>query len=323
MQSLIPLSALPLFDSCDPKEVQEQLMADLEPPNLPVRDWAPAVDAAANSTRIANSSITYLQYDVSIESRGVAERRYVFLAMLEGHMRLRVHGDELDLTTGEGAVIVPDSPFRLAPVGRASALMWEVSRSALEGQAAVLTGYPLFDAVRFEPHVRLNAGKGLSLFRALRFVAGELQDDSGIAQSRAVQENLEQMLIRALLDTQPSQITEALERRRSRVAPRCVQRVERYIAEHLAEEITLTAIMEAAGVSSRTLFSAFKKFFGMSPMAYLRQVRMQKVRRDLLNAEPGTHVTDILRKRGVTQFGRFAVAYKRIYGESPSKTIKS
>jgi transcriptional regulator GlxA family with amidase domain len=101
-----------------------------------------------------------------------------------------------------------------------------------------------------------------------------------------------------------------------------VLRVERYLAEHLGDEVTVAEMIEASGVSGRTMFSAFKKFRGISPMAHLRNLRMQQVRRDLVSAEPAMRVTDILMRRGITQFGRFAVAYKNIYGESPSQTIK-
>ena len=321
MQSSVPLSRFPMFNSCDPVEAEERVIASVGPHRLTVRDRSADFHAAANSTTVANSSLTYLEYDVPMVSRAVVEQCYLFVAVLEGHMRLRVDGSELHLATGEGAVIAPGRPFSLDTPERASALMWKVSRSALERQAVLLTGGKL-DAVRFEPHVRLDVGKGPSLLRALRFVAGELQDDCGVAHSRAVQENMEQMLIRALLDTQPSQLTEALRSRNSRVVPRCVLRVERYIAENLSGEISVAAMIEASGVSGRTMFSAFRKFRGRSPMAYVRHLRLQQVRRDLINAKPGMRVTEILTKRGVTQFGRFAAEYKKLYGETPSKTIK-
>lgn len=322
MSTVVPLSRFPLFDSTDPDEAEEQVVAALGPHKLTVREQASDFRARQNLATVANSSITYLEYDVPIESRAVMERSYLFFAMLEGHTCLRVDRGELDLAAGQGAIIVPERPFSLYTLGRASALMWKVSRTALERQAGLLTGNHLTDAVRFEPHVRLDMGKGPSLFHALRFVAGELQDASGIASSQAVQESMEQMLIRALLDTQPSQISEALACKGSRIAPRCVLRVERYLAEHLGEEITVSGMIEASGVSGRTMFSAFKKFRGISPMSFLRNLRMQQVRKDLVNAEPAMRVTDILMRRGITQFGRFAVAYKNIYGESPSQTIK-
>lgn len=322
MQASAPLARFPILDSRDPEEVATRLSEVLGSHRLIVRDRTVQFHAVANATTVASSSVAYLECDVPVTCHAEVEHSYLFFVLLEGRARLRMERSEFDLTPEHGAVIAPDRRFSLDTLGRAAALLWKVSRSALERQAALLTEQLLSDAIRFEPHVRLDLGKGPSLLRALRFVASELQDDSGVAHSRAVQENLEQMLIRALLDTQPSQITQALESRESQVVPRCVLRVERYIDEHLAGEITVEGMIEASGVSARTMFSAFKKYRGKSPMSHVRHLRLQQVRRDLMDAEPGTRVTDILTKRGITQFGRFAVIYKKIYGESPSQTIK-
>lgn len=322
MQYQVPLSRMRSFDVYAPREAQERVSAVSSLRRLTVRDQVTDFNATANWTTVANSSVSYLKYEVPIAARAAMERSYLFFAVLEGHMRLRMDHAELNLASGQGGIVLPERSFCLENMGRASAIAWKVSRAALERQAVLLTGTFLSDSVEFEPLVHLNAGKGPSLLRALRFVADELQDDSGVGHSRVVQENLELMLIRALLETQPSQVTEALKCRTSRVVPRCVLRVERYIAENLEGEITVAGMIEAAGVSERTMFSIFKKFRGRSPMAYVRHLRLQQVRGDLMNAEPGMRVTDILTKRGITQFGRFAVAYKKIYGESPSKTIK-
>jgi AraC-like DNA-binding protein len=316
------LSRFALFDTRNPEEGQEKLSAALLAPKLTLRPRGSEFRAVANSTTVANSSLTYVEYNTPVNLRAVLDRSYLLMVWLEGRAQLRVGRSDFDLSPGEGAVLLPGGAFDLETSGRASALMFRVSKAALERQAMLLTEKILADSVQFDCHIRLNVGKGPSLLRALRFVAVELQDDSSVAQARAVQDNLEQMLIRALLETQPSQLTQVLELRDSQVVPRCVLRVERYIAEHLTGEISIEEMIAASGVSGRTMFSAFKKFRGRSPMAHVRHLRLQQVRRDLINAPPGTRVTDILTMRGITQFGRFAVIYKKMFGESPSQTIK-
>jgi AraC-like DNA-binding protein len=271
---------------------------------------------------MANSGLTYLELDAPASLRAMLEGSYLLSVLLEGRAEIRMGKSDLQLSAGEGAVFEPGRAFELDTAGRACILMFRVDKAMFERQTMLLTEKILSDGIQFESHVRLDSGKGPSLLRALRFVASELQDDSGVAHTRTVQDNLEQMLIRALLETQPSEISPLLGMRDSPVVPRCVLRVERYIAEHLAGEISVDEMIAASGVSGRTMFSAFKKFRGHSPMAHVRHLRMQQVRRDLIEAPPGTRVTDILTKRGITQFGRFAVIYKKMFGESPSQTIK-
>ena len=121
-----------LFDSRDWQEPQQHFTAALGLHQLTVRDRSADSHAAANTKRVANSNITHLQYDVPVESWGAPERSYLLLAVTEGHMRLQLDTDELDLTAGQGAIILPDSPFRLTNVGRAAGLLWKVSRPALD-----------------------------------------------------------------------------------------------------------------------------------------------------------------------------------------------
>jgi transcriptional regulator GlxA family with amidase domain len=54
-------------------------------------------------------------------------------------------------------------------------------------------------------------------------------------------------------------------------------------------------------------------------MAYLRRVRLQKVREELLR-DSADGVTDIATRWGFEHLGRFAGAYRRRYGETPSET---
>ncbi|GAA1621107.1 helix-turn-helix domain-containing protein [Nocardia ninae] len=58
-------------------------------------------------------------------------------------------------------------------------------------------------------------------------------------------------------------------------------------------------------------------------MAHLRRLRLDAVRQQLRAAGPGDSitVTAVAYNWGFTHPGRFAVAYKRIYGEHPSRTL--
>jgi AraC-like DNA-binding protein len=58
-------------------------------------------------------------------------------------------------------------------------------------------------------------------------------------------------------------------------------------------------------------------------MAYVREVRLERARADLMSDDPSLgSVTDIALKWGFAHLGRFAVEYKRRFGESPSATLR-
>ncbi len=77
------------------------------------------------------------------------------------------------------------------------------------------------------------------------------------------------------------------------------------------------------GTSRRRLQEICNEFFGMGPKRFLLLRRMHLVNRALRQADPaGASVTEIAMRYGFWELGRFAVAYRRLFGEPPSKTLR-
>jgi transcriptional regulator GlxA family with amidase domain len=79
----------------------------------------------------------------------------------------------------------------------------------------------------------------------------------------------------------------------------------------------------AVNVSQRSLEYGFRKCLGVTPGVYLRKYRMNRVYYELTLSDPavGT-VTKIALKWHFSHLGRFSVAYRGMFGESPSETLK-
>ena len=61
----------------------------------------------------------------------------------------------------------------------------------------------------------------------------------------------------------------------------------------------------------------------MGPIRYLTLRRMHLVRRALQQSHPITAtVTQIVNDHGFCELGRFSVAYRMLFGESPSETLR-
>jgi AraC-like DNA-binding protein len=61
----------------------------------------------------------------------------------------------------------------------------------------------------------------------------------------------------------------------------------------------------------------------MGPIRYLTLRRMHLVRRALLHSDPSTAtVTQIVTDHGFWELGRFSVAYRTLFGEPPSETLR-
>ncbi|HCN71844.1 MAG TPA: hypothetical protein DIS96_09030, partial [Pusillimonas sp.] len=87
---------------------------------------------------------------------------------------------------------------------------------------------------------------------------------------------------------------------------------------------TIVDVCSALGVSERTLQYAFRAYVDMSPLAYLRMCRLNSVRNALQASHRSAHnVTAVAMHFGFLHLGRFALDYKRAFGESPSHTLAS
>jgi AraC-like DNA-binding protein len=78
----------------------------------------------------------------------------------------------------------------------------------------------------------------------------------------------------------------------------------------------------AVGVSYKTLRACCQEHLGMGPKRYLWLRRMHLARRALRRADPETTtVTEIATDHGFWELGRFSVAYRSLFGESPSTAL--
>src|SRR5262249_17011260 len=91
---------------------------------------------------------------------------------------------------------------------------------------------------------------------------------------------------------------------------------------HRDEPLYLTDVCAAIGVSDRTLRLHCQEQLGMGPHRYLWLRRMHLARRALTQADAATAtVTQIAHDHGFAELGRFAVTYRKLFGEPPSTTL--
>jgi AraC family transcriptional regulator, ethanolamine operon transcriptional activator len=105
--------------------------------------------------------------------------------------------------------------------------------------------------------------------------------------------------------------------------PDLVARVNAYLRDNISEPVTVATLSQVAGVSERTLRTAFHDVLGVSPKQYAIAQRLQAAREALCTAEPGTTtVTDVAMNYGFFELGRFAGRYRHTFGEVPSRTLR-
>jgi AraC-like DNA-binding protein len=92
---------------------------------------------------------------------------------------------------------------------------------------------------------------------------------------------------------------------------------------HAGRQLSTGELCAAIGVPERTLRMCCEDFLGVSPSRYLRLRRLNMVRAALRRADPATaRVAEIAQRYQFSELGRFAAAYRSIFGEAPSATLR-
>jgi AraC-like DNA-binding protein len=134
---------------------------------------------------------------------------------------------------------------------------------------------------------------------------------------------LEQELIHALVNCLSfGDVSGNLKRRRHHTE--MMVRFEDALAIYGNAHLSLPALCSAIGVPERSLRACCAKFLGMSPTRYHLLRRLNMARSALRRADPETtSVAEIARCHQFLEPGRFAVAYRTVFGEMPSFTLRS
>src|SRR5690242_3870794 len=94
--------------------------------------------------------------------------------------------------------------------------------------------------------------------------------------------------------------------------PPSLRRSVAFIHENADSEIGLAEIAAAANLTPRAVQYLFRRHLGMTPLEYLRCVRLALAHRDLQAADPAIDtVTSIATRWGFSHAGRFSVTYRQ------------
>lgn len=101
-----------------------------------------------------------------------------------------------------------------------------------------------------------------------------------------------------------------------------LNRTVEYINENLKNPITRDTLAEVFGRSIRTLSRTFEKKYGIGPITYIKQRRLDSAYLELLSLNSDiTTVSKTAFKYGFSHMGKFAIEYRKNFGESPSKSL--
>ena len=101
------------------------------------------------------------------------------------------------------------------------------------------------------------------------------------------------------------------------------KRTQDYLETNYAETIGIDTLCRESGVGARTLQRCFRKYFDTSISEYLKVIRLDAARRNLMNADlKKDSVTMIANEHGFTHLGRFSKQFYEKYGVLPKEVLE-
>lgn len=229
---------------------------------------------------------------------------YHWLQTVEGEGEIRFHGRAEALPPGAGILLVPGNPHEY----RRTADEWRTHYVTFGGAAApgILDslGMSASAVYRWEAHSPM-AG----MLAGMLDDAARSGDVFGLDASRGVYGFLLTLWKFGQLH-QGSDISQSLQR----IAP-----LLEWLDANLPDPaLNLGRMSEFSGLSPRRLNTLFHQLFGLSPYAYLLQLRIRRSK-ELLVSRSSRTVTEIGQEVGFRDASHFVATFRRHAGETPER----
>ena len=316
-----------IFYAEDTETAAALLGEALAPARLRVGGGVAAHEFAAgmHGIRLRDVSLLYLDLHVSVSLEIPQCGKYYAVHMpTNGRAHGRVSNTSFEANTVRALVTNPGDALQIRFDHDSPQLIVRIEQEALERYLVRLTGGGIRDRLRFETLLDLSSDAAMRWHGAVQLLHTEVYYPDSLVHAGLGIGPLEDFLMSTLLTVQPSNYRDAVTRRTSVPGRRAVRRALEHIEAHLSEPITVADLAARAGVSVRSIQQGFRDELGVSPMAYLRDRRLERARAELADAstEDGLTVTAVAEHWGFHHLGEFAALYRKRWGEAPSQTLR-
>jgi AraC-like DNA-binding protein len=251
------------------------------------------------------------------------ETAYHVLAPLTGTLRSRHRGTVVLADPTRAAVFRPVGDIDLEWPGSCRLLSVKVDRAALERELDATLDQRIVSPLLLGESFDLIDGPGRTWAALVRLVLAELRHPDGLAAQPRMAARWRDLLVSGLAMTVEHPYGDEPAGMQGPNRPRTVKRTLDAMHAEPSRQYTAKDLAAIAGVGVRVLQESFRQHVGMSPLTYLRRLRLDGVHAELSRSDPWqVSVSEVAFRWGFTHLGRFAGAYKERFGVPPSQTLR-
>ena len=273
-----------IVHTADKDDAERQISAVFSPHTLEVVGPGCDLDVAMRARHTDSITVADIRHGTEVIVRpGRLHSYYEINVPLRGYTLSRCGREEIESAPDRAAVLTPTEESSMLWSGDCVQLAVKVSRAVVDRTVESALGYPPEEAVHFSVGFDISNRPGRNWVRAVLLLRDAIDSDAPDLILRP----LEELVVGQLLTAQPSNFSGRLTGDPRPVRPRRLSRVLDLIDADPAAPHTVADMASIAGTSVRSLQASFSEHLGLTPMEYLRRVRLARAHQDLLAATPG------------------------------------
>ncbi|OZI55231.1 helix-turn-helix domain-containing protein [Bordetella genomosp. 5] len=246
---------------------------------------------------------------------------YLLVLPTQGQAVFYFDGKRIEVSSNQAFLLSPGRRFYFRVGHDYEQVLLRLDRPAIEEAWQRLTGEDQVPDICFDAVIPLYTAGWQALVPMLQWVTrcSGLSQEQSLAQA-ALLAQTEMLVATTLLLHQPHSMAARLWPAPPPAAPKSLRRAQAYMLEHLGDRVPVAMVASHCGLSVRRLQALFQDECGQSPLQWLRQQRLEAVRRALSQPYPSETISAIATRFGFSHLGEFSRAYRQAFGETPQET---
>lgn len=328
VSSRIPVAERRILETDDPEVANRLFTREFVSHEIEVLGRRRRFYSIAHRARMAGVVLYRAQYrsDVVINA-GPLRNHYLVHIPVSGRVRLVSDGLTTEIRPGCIGIVNPFAGHSIHRLDDCTKLTLKFDRADLEQHLFEMTGRVSDRPIAFRSGRPIGFAECRNLVRTIALIEADVFHADGVLNDDSCRPAAETLLARLLLREIPNNQFGDDPPPSAGPAPYYVKRAEAFILEHARQPLSVAEIAAHAGVSARSLFDGFRRFRGVSPMRHVKNVRLDRVRAELVGMRSGLterqSLTRAAGRWGFEHMGNFSRDYRKRFGELPSETARA
>jgi AraC-like DNA-binding protein len=310
----------------DPETARIEVARQLASHSLSVTGSPAAFEAHLMSGDVGAVRLLELRYGTDVRTRRAPPDDHIGIIIpLSGSVLMR-QGDTTVVAQPYRtiAIVGDDQPVDITWSGSARVVMARLGRAALKNALGILLPWTGPEPLRVTS-AAISGAEGFAIYGTVQMIARAFDKFGSPEAVPATQSRVlaQQMLVTTLLAV-PHSFSARLQEPAAPASDAKVQAAVRLVAAEQSGDRTILDLAAELGISLRALEIGFRRELHTTPHEYLRAARLARVHEELARADARrTTVSAVAYKWGFANPGRFARAYREMFGELPAQTLRS